>query len=237
MYTEEEYLYGFREIFESLAPNQLAMLRIQYEAPNRTMTTPQLARAVGWANYNAVNLHYGKMGQKLRDAIPVKPRSVDFIPSGWYVLSDGKNSSQGFQWILRDEVALALEVLEIVDVKNGSRFPDEIYRNENYIEGNVYSVLVNAYERNLLAREACIQHFGAKCSICNFDFLSVYGSEMDGFIHVHHLKPLSEIGESYKIDPKKDLIPVCPNCHAVIHSRRPAFSPEEVRTMLQGVSR
>ena len=52
------------------------------------------------------------------------------------------------------------------------------------------------------------------------------------YIHVHHLRPLSEIKASYVVDPKEDLRPVCPNCHAVIHLRKPSFTLEEVLAML-----
>lgn len=239
MFTIKEYVYGFERIIHHLTPNQLAMLQIQYAAPSRTMTTPQLARAVGWSRFNPVNLHYGKMGQKLRDAIPAKPKGLDFFPAGWFVISEGRNGPEGFQWILRDEVARALEILEIVSWKTQLRFPGELDRNEVFVEGMAYSVRINAYERNPIARKACIQHYGAICQICQFDFMDTYGDAMDGYIHVHHLNPLSEIGKTYKVDPIKDLIPVCPNCHAVIHSNwnRPTYSIEEVKTMLRRVSR
>ena len=55
----------------------------------------------------------------------------------------------------------------------------------------------------------------------------------DGYIHVHHLRPLSEVGEAHAVDPIKDLRPVCPNCHAVLHRRVPVFSIEELRTLLE----
>ena len=38
-----------------------------------------------------------------------------------------------------------------------------------------------------------------------------------GFIHVHHLRPLHTIRKNYVVNYKNDLIPVCPNCHAMIH--------------------
>jgi hypothetical protein len=31
------------------------------------------------------------------------------------------------------------------------------------------------------------------------------------------IPPLKDIGESYKIDPVRDMIPLCPNCHAMVH--------------------
>lgn len=49
------------------------------------------------------------------------------------------------------------------------------------------------------------------------DFEKMYGEIGRGFIHVHHIVPISTIGEEYKIDPIKDLVPVCPNCHAMLH--------------------
>jgi predicted HNH restriction endonuclease len=78
---------------------------------------------------------------------------------------------------------------------------------------------VNAYERNQEARRRCIERYGARCVVCGLDFGEVYGEVAEGLIHVHHLKPISEVGEGYVVDPVEDLRPVCPNCHAVIHLR------------------
>ena len=109
---------------------------------------------------------------------------------------------------------------------------DELPESETYIEGSVKKVWVNQYERDPIAREKCLEYHGPKCCICNFDFGKHYGDGMEGFIHVHHIRPLADIGKEYQVDPIKDLIPVCPNCHAVIHSRKIAFSPDEVKNLL-----
>jgi 5-methylcytosine-specific restriction protein A len=37
---------------------------------------------------------------------------------------------------------------------------------------------------------------------------------------VHHVKPLYELDAEVVIDPVNDLVPVCPNCHAIIHRRK-----------------
>lgn len=87
----------------------------------------------------------------------------------------------------------------------------------SYIEGAVVQVLVNAYERDPLARRACIEHYGPNCFVCGFSFGAAYGLLADGYIHVHHLQPLSEIKTSHVVDPVRDMRPVCPNCHAVLH--------------------
>ena len=73
---------------------------------------------------------------------------------------------------------------------------------------------------------------GTTCVICGFDFGSVYGSEFAGFIHVHHLRQLSDVGGEYVVDPVADLRPVCPNCHAVIHHGGRLRSIDEVRQLL-----
>jgi 5-methylcytosine-specific restriction enzyme A len=110
--------------------------------------------------------------------------------------------------------------------------PEELDASVPIREGATYQVIVNAYERNPVARSRCIGHYGPTCVVCGFSFGSVYGSPAEGFIHVHHLKPLSVIGEEYEVDPIADLRPVCPNCHAVIHLGGGCRSIAEVRQLL-----
>ena len=110
--------------------------------------------------------------------------------------------------------------------------PDEIPERE-YAEGAVRQVQVNSYERDRAARLACISHYGPVCTICGLVFEERYGAIGAGYIHVHHLVPLSEIGGNYSVDPIEDLRPICPNCHAMVHRRRPPFSIEEVRRQLK----
>jgi len=110
--------------------------------------------------------------------------------------------------------------------------PDEV-PSGNYQEGAVRQVFVNAYERDRAARQACIDHYGASCTVCELKFEDRYGSLGAGFVHVHHLVPLSEIGTDYKINPIEDLRPVCPNCHAMIHRHRPPHSIEDIRRQLR----
>lgn len=108
------------------------------------------------------------------------------------------------------------------------QFSEEISTPERYWEGATYRITVNRYERDARARKDCIRHHGCKCAVCGFDFESVYGIGK-GFIHVHHLKPLADIGEEYEVNPVTDLIPVCPNCHAMLHWNSPALTCEELR--------
>lgn len=86
-------------------------------------------------------------------------------------------------------------------------------------EGAKYSILVNKYERSSIARMKCIEKYGCKCIVCGMDFEKMYGILGNGFIHIHHIVPLSEIGKEYRVNYEKDLVPVCPNCHAMLHRK------------------
>ena len=99
----------------------------------------------------------------------------------------------------------------------GQTYYDEIPNPENVFEGAKKEIVVNCYERSHEAREKCIAAHGCKCAVCGMDFEKMYGEIGRGFIHVHHVVPISSIGKEYQIDPVKDLIPVCPNCHAMLH--------------------
>lgn len=115
---------------------------------------------------------------------------------------------------------------------------DNIENIEKYAEGSVKAILINSYERNQSARNACLEHFKrknggtVKCEICDFSFKKIYGKQFEDKIHIHHVVEISTIKKEYKIDPISDLIPVCPNCHYIIHSRKPAYTPCEVKKMI-----
>ena len=100
------------------------------------------------------------------------------------------------------------------------------------IEGTKKSRLIAFYERNNDAREECIRYYGAACQVCGISFGKFYGKIGEGYIHVHHIIPISQIGEEHEIDPIKDLRPVCPNCHAILHKRTPPFSIQDLKSAI-----
>jgi len=111
--------------------------------------------------------------------------------------------------------------------------PSEEIAPSQYVEGAVRVVSVNAYERNPKARRACVAHYGYVCVVCGFDFATIYGELGEQFTHVHHLRDLATIGEEYEVDPIRDLRPVCPNCHAMLHRCTPAMSIEDLKGIIR----
>lgn len=110
--------------------------------------------------------------------------------------------------------------------------PEELEQGKQYFEGSVKRIMVNAYERNDDARKRCLDYYGSNCCVWGFNFRHRYGETAQYIIHVHHLLPLSNIKGNYELDPIADLRPVCPNCHAVIHSRQPIYTIDEVKDMI-----
>jgi len=100
-------------------------------------------------------------------------------------------------------------------------------------EGAIRQVSTTRYERSAKNRAMCIAAHGAICAVCGFDFERAYGSFAAGFIEVHHKTPVSQLGSSTTIDPVKDLVPLCPNCHAAIHLSSSLLMPEELKALME----
>jgi len=171
----------------------------------------------------------------LRYDVLLNPRSEELLHRSLLLeeLPDVQWSPQGSGISIAPEAAARLEDLwrrhlALIGLAP-QQIPDEISTPERYSEGAVRRITVNAYERDPRARKACIDHYGSNCSICGFSFGERFGTIGEGFIHVHHLRPLADIGGDYEVDPIADLIPVCPNCHAILHRRIPPYTPEELR--------
>jgi 5-methylcytosine-specific restriction protein A len=118
--------------------------------------------------------------------------------------------------------------------KSATIYPDEIIDSDRqFIEGAVQQVFVNRYERDPEARRKCIEIFGSSCKACGLNMALVYGPDIArDYIHVHHVVPLHSIKEDYIVDPGKDLVPLCPNCHAMVHQSNPPLPVDELQSKI-----
>lgn len=157
-------------------------------------------------------LKTGKLAQQTwipqASGISIKPELVDELEAVWF------------------------DFLTTQKIRNNPFVPSEKELSKAYTEGTPNQVIITKYERNPFARKKCIEHFGLSCVVCNFNFGKTYGEIGKDFIHVHHLTQVSSVGKTYEIDPIKDLRPVCPNCHSIIHKRKTAYTIEEMKELL-----
>ncbi|WP_335479085.1 HNH endonuclease [Gottfriedia acidiceleris] len=103
-----------------------------------------------------------------------------------------------------------------------------------YKDGEAKEYYGNRYERKAINRLRAIEFHGTTCKVCKFNFEDVYGEHGKDFIEVHHLKPLSTLDEAVEIDPENDLVPVCSNCHRMLHRKREkVLTIEELKSLLR----
>ena len=157
---------------------------------------------------------------------PNKPRGTAHIKSFEPILINSKLFKHGRDWIaLRTNGHFDLPGENGVETASNS-----------FLEGGKRLVSVSQIERSSKARAQCIQIHGVECKICGFDFSRVYGEIGAGFIHAHHLYPFSANENEVEVDPETDLLPVCPNCHAMLHRRKEPFSPKELENFMRSTS-
>lgn len=121
---------------------------------------------------------------------------------------------KGYAKYFADKKGLNLEDFLPHEDNTQYPFPEE---NLSYHEGREYEVRGIRYERDREARSRCIDFYGCRCQVCGMSFEEVYGEIGKGYIEVHHIVPISERGGDYMVDPIRDLIPLCSNCHSIIH--------------------
>jgi putative restriction endonuclease len=228
--SADSYTLAFRTL-GTLAESHFSMLRFHYSAPARTVTATQMAHAASFRHYGVANLQYGRLGRRIGKVLNFYPTTmpVDVL------VTQSKPGSE-WLWTMRPQVARALEQMGWVENVTLSR-TDEVPPRVRLVEGSVCRFSVSAYDRNRIARAKCVEHYGPTCVVCGFNFGDIYGPLAEGFIHVHHIRPLSDIGVEYEVDPITDLRPVCPNCHAVIHLGGYTRSIEEVQQLMIGQAR
>jgi 5-methylcytosine-specific restriction protein A len=98
-------------------------------------------------------------------------------------------------------------------------------------EGGSYSEIVKKYERSRYNRAMCLKYYGFTCRGCGELLAEKYGPIGMDVIHVHHIVPVSQMGGAYRLNPIRDLIPLCPNCHTIVHRKTPVLDIESLRSL------
>lgn len=126
-------------------------------------------------------------------------------------------------------------VAEIVRSQSTGRRVFVFDENFFVLEGKKRSVTTQIYERSKQLRDMAIEYYAVEgrivCSACGFDFYKTYGEIGRGYIEIHHQKPVFQYEETdfsrLVSDALKDLIPLCANCHRIVHRRKDKPLPVE----------
>lgn len=140
----------------------------------------------------------------------------------------------------RDGVRPATEAIFATIAENGGLIveldtavpvdEDDFFTSEE--EGGVKRVYSNRFERRPSLRKKALAIHGARCLACEVTMSDVYGAFAANYIQIHHKRPLSLNGGPTLVDPKTDLVPLCPNCHAMVHLGKKLRSVNEIRMAL-----
>jgi predicted HNH restriction endonuclease len=156
----------------------------------------------GYANYSDGTYTITDKGRKLVDSNKI---NIQYILSSGFDYNDVKSS-----------------LGKVYNARTSTIIPYE----ELIAEGETKTVVTKSYERSRKLRNVAIEHFTKNgiitCDCCGFEFKSFYG-EVYGTscIEIHHLKPIFQYASMSVVqtidEALKNLLPVCPNCHRVIH--------------------
>lgn len=203
-------------------------------------TAVDLAERLGYKHFIQVNRLLGSAGRKLYEAAPKVSKVKRWHPAGWkadwfFVVApmftsdvDGKN-----YWQIRPEIKHAMQRLGWHQSLRADSVQPELVFDTTYAEGREIFVNLSVRERKPEARRHCIELSGVRCRLCGFDFGEVYGELGRGFIHVHHIEPISARPGERETNPAIDLVPLCPNCHAMVHRGGKTRTLAEVQRVMK----
>lgn len=108
--TVAEYTSAFRALEPRISEIQKRMLLLHHASPSRVISATELAKAVGYADFTAVNAQYGRLASAIAEHLDVEGLEVklgilvDFV-------DPGAVSNDHYLWVLRPAVAQAIEDL------------------------------------------------------------------------------------------------------------------------------
>jgi predicted HNH restriction endonuclease len=198
-----------------------------------------IATVLGYKGFTAANLHIGNIGKYISE--------VSGVPSDFQYEYKGELRSGYFQfvhtytaygWDLVPNLQKAIEKLgwSLELLNDGKdRLPTEVVVVTRTLvrEGKLTQVLVNSYERDSSIRRKAERIHGRTCIGCSINFSEVYGSDIKEIIHYHHTRPLSEVKIEEEKDIVKDVVPLCPNCHSVVHSTMKLMTIKELQKRVE----
>lgn len=221
---------GWRSAEASFIPGKFAAPLISQMGTAKSETTSMfsaLALRLGKKKCQ-ITFRVNGMLQSPLDPVswPTEWNRIELCIKSEFMIIDRYDNSQMVQLITDIVVPLFEMVVLLIGVE------EPIEEIEGKAEGTPYQTLVTKYERKRINRDVCIQMKGTRCAACGFDYAEFYGEKGLGYIEIHHITPLSEIGPDYRINVMNDLVPLCANCHAMVHRYHPTLSIAELTSLI-----
>ena len=225
MPTEGQYIRALEQLAEQgLTPSWKKLLRSHWAAPGHTTSAALLARAVGYPNYGAANLNYGRLAARVGALVGLPPGSMPFNLYAVATWDQSERDPAGhFTFTMRPQLATALERLGWT---RGAKAPQDYLDPRAFLEGDRRRLLTQHIRRerrlrNLKLQDAQRRSPGGRlrCEVprCGFDFEAAYGALGHAYAEVHHLKSLASYGGEAHLIRLQDLAVICANCHAMVH--------------------
>lgn len=237
----EEQLFSLSISFQSAIRMNMAFEPQKYAIQMvREMGNAEQNKKTLFCEYaNRLSEEGAKLFLRVNDA-PIDISNCENWPTEWVKVSLGisvipiifdKNDRPNYlatisKWLpLMMGLSLSLLRVEKLDVTST--------QVEGKMEGRQFEVTTTRYERNPINRTLCLATYGYSCKVCGFNFEEIYGEIGHKYIQVHHLTPVSQMGDDFIVNPTTDLAPVCPNCHAMLHRKNPPYTIEELKNRLK----
>jgi predicted HNH restriction endonuclease len=137
----------------------------------------------------------------------------------------------------RQDIVSAFNIAEPQDILLSEEFGEDASSGA-FLEGKERLRIHLFKERNkrliACAKKLWLRNGELKCSVCSFSFSETYGEVGEGYIEAHHITPVSQLSESTMFRPS-DLVPVCSNCHGIIHRHRPWLTIAQMKAIVVSV--
>lgn len=233
--SERQYVAVLETLLaRGVAHSVKRMLVAHASAPGRIATFRSLGLAVGFSQRNT-NRIYGQFAGRVRRELKLPAPQVE-IEAIATMPAPPIDAAEEYSFRMRPALARALARLNLATSRRST--PSRVApcssrsNSDDLYEGVIFRSQVTGWERNREARRQCVEHFGAVCQACNFSFSKRYGAFAGEFIEVHHTTQYAKRQGRRKVDPLVDLVPVCSNCHRMLHRRSPPLGIRAIRRIL-----
>jgi hypothetical protein len=229
------------------------LLRVQLESVYSDLAFDSLARPLidlidkasdaSWDQFDSQLEALSAAGVRVTVIVNGAPYEKSSYPS----VSDLSFSARQVNWVgsidssvaslATSLLALALSLIPLKETPLASTEADasEVGSDTYAVEGRKYQGIYTRYERSRSNRAIAIVVHGTTCAVCGFNFEQAYGETGAGYVEIHHRIPVHLMFEERVVDPIEELVPLCSNCHRMVHTQDPPITTDNLRESVLGL--